>query len=1794
MRCGMLPRLCMLALAIVLVNAGVVICSEDEVSHDDWYVPGEVLVVLEEGVRDDAIEALVNREQLRILDVSPISQVYRLGLPDGLSVEEAAVFLTRMPEIRSAEPNAYIYSLAPQTPSDPHFANQWYLDSAFADIRALDGWDRSDALNSLTPSWPPAERIVAVLDTGIGSGGNGAHPDLTGKVIEWVDFTGEGVDDLVGHGTHVAGIIAGVWNNGIGIAGVCPNCKLLNFKVIPQSNKGNEFALTKAIDAAHDGHGPKAHIINASLGTLCGVVCSSGVQQAITDAVNAGVIFVAAAGNDGMPLGLGQNQCVVSPATCQDVLTVAATNLLDQRTPFTNWGASYVEIAAPGEGILSLVPASVAPSGVLATNGTSMAAPLVSGALGLLWGTDETLNAQEVTDAILTNALPLPNTAPLGASMSQHGRLDLCRAFTDAVFGTQYGANSCPPKRWPSPSPIGCWDQFLLMRTTEDAGMRPKTRLEELKFVPNQGLELKEIGKGILNTALYNGIGLHPLDGFVYGINPETGEIYRLGLGPNGEEARESIGSASGWQAAGLSSAKDWYSGTFTADGTYIVHSKDGVVAAITGLTSNAPTLVEHRPIGAVFADIAYDPLTKRIYGFDETEAKIAWFDPVLLAPSIFTTSTLPVTHLGAKSYASKLTIAGAAFFDPAGNLYLFGGTNSKLQDSLYLADAAYLSDPSTGTFKKIGDTNGDYAQKTDGTSCWQKLFMTKTVTPETLYYDGEELTATFHYTISNQSGQNLYDMTFVDELPTGVPGCHGPQGAIQGTYSPWPLYYDTGSLSPAVPCAGAAVSFEYSMGSGCFSGTPNQCPDKLTITGIDVPTGQTCQFSIDVRVVPCSNPVDWESVFENQATLTDLPAGMSPLTTVLSDWPSAPGQEDPTVLQVKPIAPIGCVAEPFVMWKTANSGSRLQTLSATTTGTAPFPLSLANLGTKAVNPADYDGIGYNPVDGYIYGVSPDSGEIYRIGLGANQEEIRLALGLADGWTSAGLDAHKNWLAGTFTANGDYVIHSTDGWVAAIAIGPGGVLDLVGSLPVHATFADLAFDPTTERVYGFDEDLQRVAWFDPKPLVNVPTPTILPVTYVGASSTVAPLTTAPGAFVDPAGRLYLLGDKTGSPSVDTLYVVDMTSGVLSEIGTTTGSTSAVRVDATSCWSRLAMEKTVVPEVISDGAVPRTVTYHFEMWNWTGLDLSGLTFIDTLPTGSPGCGGPQTSTGANLPTFSPWPLYYVEDTLTPALPGSATSVNFDYFTGTGCLPYVPNDCGYRLTIDGIELDAGDGCSFSIDVEITECASNVTWESLFENQATLTNLPADLAPVTTVLSDWPGIYGPADPTPFAVYPALGCLEEPLLMCSVNDTARLRKLLPGSSVLAPLVLEPLGKGAANPVYDNAIGYNPIDGCVYGIGPHTGEIFRIGLNANDEEVWVSLGLAQGWDPTIPGNREWYSGTFLPDGTYLIHSNNRHPYGAAFPAAYPDPMLMTISGLETNTPVMEAVSCINARFSDIAYDPVTGRIYGFDEDQRRVAWFDASQIGMVSCVPVHRIGSASVLLTIAGAAFFDPAGNLHLFGDDAIANPGLQNTLYLADPATGEIEKLGDTGTAFAKNVDGASCWGRLFLEKTVTPECLVCGTGGEVEYTYTIYNQTDFDLAGFRFHDTLPAFVGKPESDWFYFMPSIYLGTPPCQATAIDFDQHIDPATYGPTRPRHVMVDGLALDSRGFCQLKFRVRIPTDCSAAVFGNETWVLENQAYLTNLPALLNPVSTVHSDWPRIFGLVDPTLFRLKATVTVCP
>ena len=355
-------------------------------------IPGQVLVKFKAGTNQGVIDAETRRHGAKVVDQVAALGVLVLDVP-GSSEDRVIAALSKNPNVEYAEAN--FLAFATFTPNDPYFApNQWGLENTGqiikdqpgtvdADIDAPTAWDTTQGTSAIK---------IAILDTGIDQD----HEDLSSKIVLQANFTTSStVDDLYGHGTHVGGIAAALTNNGLGVSGGCPDCVLMNGKVLRDDGAGAYSWISNGITWAADNG---AKVINLSLG---GPPSSKTLENAVNYAWNKGSVVVAAAGNCGC-------QGKLYPAAYTKAIAVAATNNKDQKASFSSYGAKWVDVAAPGQDIFSTFPNH--PYTINKSlnydfgSGTSMATPMTSATAALIWSTSYGTSASNVRSRLETTA----------------------------------------------------------------------------------------------------------------------------------------------------------------------------------------------------------------------------------------------------------------------------------------------------------------------------------------------------------------------------------------------------------------------------------------------------------------------------------------------------------------------------------------------------------------------------------------------------------------------------------------------------------------------------------------------------------------------------------------------------------------------------------------------------------------------------------------------------------------------------------------------------------------------------------------------------------------------------------------------------------------------------------------------------------------------------------------------------------------------------------------------------------------------------------------------------------------------------------------------------------------------------------------------------------------------------------------------------------------------------------------------------------------------------------------------
>ncbi|WP_317933102.1 S8 family peptidase [Halioxenophilus sp. WMMB6] len=381
------------------------------------------------------LEQLAPNSGLRLSHVRRTAngaQVLALGgFKTAADVSAVVAELSARADVEYAEPDLLMHPLA--TPSDPLYSSQWHYYEATGGLNLPAAWDVTSG----------AGVVVGVIDTGYRP-----HADLAANLLPgydmisdtFVSVDGDGRDsdatdpgdwssagtcstqdpgyDSSWHGTHVAGTIAAVTNNGLGVAGIAYSAKVVPVRVLGRCGgytsdiaDGMIWAAGGSVSGLPANSNP-AQVLNLSLGGSGS--CGSTTQAAINTARSLGTTVVVAAGN------ANTNAANATPANCSGVITVAATGRTGAKAYYSNYG-SVVDVAAPGgdmstgtaNGVLSTLNDGATTPGTDSYayyQGTSMATPHVVGTVALLYSVDPSITPDEVETALKATARDFPGT----------------------------------------------------------------------------------------------------------------------------------------------------------------------------------------------------------------------------------------------------------------------------------------------------------------------------------------------------------------------------------------------------------------------------------------------------------------------------------------------------------------------------------------------------------------------------------------------------------------------------------------------------------------------------------------------------------------------------------------------------------------------------------------------------------------------------------------------------------------------------------------------------------------------------------------------------------------------------------------------------------------------------------------------------------------------------------------------------------------------------------------------------------------------------------------------------------------------------------------------------------------------------------------------------------------------------------------------------------------------------------------------------------------------------------------
>ena len=397
------------------------------------YRTDQILIQPKTGISRAALTTFHAAQGAKVAQAFPAvggSQV--IILPAGETVQMLIAKYQQSGLVEFAEPDYLVHADA-TTPNDPKYLDGtlWGLNNygqnggtIHADIAAPEAWDVLTSASNI---------VVAVLDSGI----RATHEDLAANM--WVNpydgghgfnaFTGtnDPSDDGGSHGTMVAGVLGAMGNNGKGVTGVAWRVQMMAVKCL-NNGTGSDSTVIACIDYARTNG---AKIINASFDSPAP---SLALSNAIVAARDAGIIWVASAGNGNPGVNIDVSPTYPACYAIDNIVSVAYTTRTDALGSLSNYGATNVDLAAPGDQIYTTYDSSDSGYNTFTYNftaGTSYAAPYVSGALALMLTKYPTENYQQIIQRLLNATDPLPS---LAGKCVTGGRLNLKQALNPPIW----------------------------------------------------------------------------------------------------------------------------------------------------------------------------------------------------------------------------------------------------------------------------------------------------------------------------------------------------------------------------------------------------------------------------------------------------------------------------------------------------------------------------------------------------------------------------------------------------------------------------------------------------------------------------------------------------------------------------------------------------------------------------------------------------------------------------------------------------------------------------------------------------------------------------------------------------------------------------------------------------------------------------------------------------------------------------------------------------------------------------------------------------------------------------------------------------------------------------------------------------------------------------------------------------------------------------------------------------------------------------------------------------------------
>lgn len=421
-----MKRIFVMAVILAVVSSGLVVAGmggsgQGVIKKKAAYKPDTILVRFKPGASEEAKgKAQKELKATQVKKFHFVDGLVSVKLPPGRSIEDAIAQILKNPNVLYAEPD---YELAPTSTNDSSWNELWGLENTGQTVNYTPG--TVDADMNIPEAWSnggttgSSDIIIGVIDTGV----NYNHPDLNANL--WrnpneiagnnIDDDNNGfIDDVYGantitgsgdpmdghsHGTHVAGTIAAVGSNGTGITGVNQSAKVVSCKFLPDSGSGSTTDAIECLQYMYDlkQAGVNLVVTNNSWG---GGGYSASLEAAIDAHRQAGIVFVAAAGNDNTNNDSGAHY--PSNYFLPNIIAVAATDQNDNRASFSNYGLRSVHVAAPGVNIYSTIHSS----GYAHYQGTSMASPHVAGLVALLKAKNPAMSWISLKNLVVASGTP--------------------------------------------------------------------------------------------------------------------------------------------------------------------------------------------------------------------------------------------------------------------------------------------------------------------------------------------------------------------------------------------------------------------------------------------------------------------------------------------------------------------------------------------------------------------------------------------------------------------------------------------------------------------------------------------------------------------------------------------------------------------------------------------------------------------------------------------------------------------------------------------------------------------------------------------------------------------------------------------------------------------------------------------------------------------------------------------------------------------------------------------------------------------------------------------------------------------------------------------------------------------------------------------------------------------------------------------------------------------------------------------------------------------------------------------